>query len=87
MTQDEFDELYRNSKWGANLYAEVIAGVGDAIALIVGATARQVDPATYAQSLRAQIAAAEQLHSTPSFSIRIAKMALAAVVAEVPPKR
>lgn len=66
----------------AQLFAELKAAQGQALAILTQALCQQVDPARLKSDLQKMISAAEQLPGTSSIAIGMAKHAMAAAEAE-----
>lgn len=64
------------------LFAELIEAQGQALAIVVSALCRQVDPARLTNDLRKQIEAAGQLRGISPIAIKMARGAMAAAEAE-----
>ena len=71
-----------DDKFLAQLLSEMCNDFGEALSLVTGALARQIDATAMADHLRAQIKAAGATRRVSSKAIEIATHALAAVEAE-----
>lgn len=71
-----------DEKHFAQLVGELVNAQGDAMALLVTALSRQIDPARLKTDLQQTIAAARMLPSTSAIAIQIATAAMAAAQAQ-----